>query len=94
MQKETIDYSLLLGRYPVDMFGEVSQPVSLLTGVRSGGGKWIYKMCILDLLWNIKQLHSRIIQAAGTALPEQTTTTQPHIYRNESLKYPNIPRNA
>lgn len=85
MRKEIIDYSLLLGRYPVDMFGEVPQPESFLTGVRSGDGKWIYKMCILDFLWNVKQLHPKIIQAAGTALPEQTITTQPHRYRNEFL---------
>ncbi|KAF8428647.1 hypothetical protein EV426DRAFT_279846 [Tirmania nivea] len=86
MQKEIIDYSLLLGRYPVDMFGEVPQPESFFTGVRSGDGKWIYKMCILDFLWNVKQLHPKIIQAAGTALPEQTITTQPHRYRTEFLK--------
>lgn len=86
MHKETIDYSLLLGRYPVDMFGKVLQPESFITGVKSGDGKWIYKMCILDFLWNVNQLHPKIIQAACTALPEQTVTTQPHRYRDEFLK--------
>jgi len=86
MQKETIDYSLLLGRYPVEMFGKIPQPETFVTGVRSADGKWVYKMCILDFLWNVKQLHPKIIQAAGTALPEQTVTTHPHRYRSEFLK--------
>jgi len=37
--------------------------------------EWV---CILDFLWNVKQLYPKIIQAAGTALPEQTITTQTH----------------
>jgi len=86
MQKGIIDYSLLLGRYPVDIFGKVPQPESFLTGVRSGDRKWVYKMRIVDFLWNVKQLHAKIIRAASTALPEQTITTQPHRYRDEFLK--------
>lgn len=86
MEMQTIDYSLLLGRYPVEMFGEISQPESYMTGVRSGDGKWVYRMCIVDFLWNVKQLHPKVIQVAGAALPEQTVTTQPHRYRDEFLK--------
>lgn len=87
MKMETIDYSLLLGRYPVDLVPEIPEPENFVTGVRSADGKWVYKMCVLDFLWNVKQLHPKIIQVAGTALPEQTVTTQPHRYRDEFLKY-------
>ncbi|KAF8463602.1 hypothetical protein BDZ91DRAFT_776907 [Kalaharituber pfeilii] len=85
MKMEIIDYSLLLGRYPADLL-DPPQQGSFLSGVRSADGKWIYKMCILDYLWNVKQLHPRIIRAAGTALPEQTVTAHPIRYRNEFLK--------
>lgn len=83
---ETIDYSLLLGRYPKEHFGETQQPESFISGVTSGDGKWVYKMCIVDFLWNVKQLHPKVIQIAGTALPEQTVTTVPPKYKDEFLK--------
>lgn len=86
MRMETIDYSLLLGRFPVDYFGEIPQPETFFSGVKSADGKWVYKMCVLDFLWNVKQLHPKIIQVAGAALPEQTVTTQPNRYRKEFLK--------
>lgn len=86
MRMETIDYSLLLGRFPIDYFGEIPQPETFFSGVKSADGKWVYKMCVLDFLWNVKQLHPKIIQVAGAALPEQTVTTQPNRYRKEFLK--------
>ena len=86
MKMETIDYSLLLGRYPIDLVENIPQPESFITGVRSGDGKWIYKMCILDFFWNVTHLHPKIIQVAGMALPEQTVTTHPYRYRKEFLK--------
>ncbi|RPA76975.1 SAICAR synthase-like protein [Ascobolus immersus RN42] len=85
---ETIDYSLLVGRYPIDMvdMSELPQPESPVSGMRSSDGKWVYKFCIVDFLWNVKQLHPQVIQVAGKALPEQTVTTEPGRYREEFLK--------
>lgn len=96
---ETIDYSLLLGRYPIEMFHDKPDPSKhrdplvlpkkddFVRGVRSADGKWVYKMCILDFFWNVQQLRPKIIKAAGAALPEQTTTAEPERYREEFLKY-------
>lgn len=95
---ETIDYSLLLGRYPIEMFHDKPDPHKhpdplviperddFVRGVRSPDGKWVYKMCILDFFWNVQQLHPKIIKVAGTALPEQTVTTEPTRYRKEFLR--------
>ena len=97
---KTIDYSLLLGRYPIDMFhpprqdGGERDPMALLAGgaadfvrgVRSADGKWVYKMALLDFFWNIEQLRPRIMKAAGQLLPEQTITTEPERYRKEFLR--------
>jgi len=101
----TIDYSLLLGRYPVDMFhpgsGEGRDPMVLpkegstdfVRGVRSADGKWVYKMVLLDFFWNVEQLKPRVMQAAGKLLPEQTVTTEPERYRDEFLRWVSgIPR--
>ncbi len=97
---ETIDYSLLLGRYPVEMFHSepdpsvVRDPLYLeggkedyVHGVRSADGKWVYKLCILDFLWNVNQLQSKVMKYAAMPLPEQTITTEPGRYRKEFLKY-------
>ena len=97
---KTIDYSLLLGRYPVDMFHPPRQgsgerdPMALpaggatdfVRGVRSADGKWVYKMALLDFFWNIEQLMPRIMKAAGKLLPEQSITTEPERYRKEFLR--------
>lgn len=83
---ETIDYSLLLGRYPAHLVPSLPQPESFVSGVTSADGKWVYRMCIVDFLWNVKQLHPKIIQIAGVALPEQTVTTVPSRYREEFEK--------
>jgi hypothetical protein len=96
----TIDYSLLLGRYPVEMFhhtpreGMEKDPLVLpeeggsdfVGGVRSADGKWVYKMCLLDFLWNVEQLGPKVMKTAGKLLPEQTVTTEPERYRDEFLK--------
>ena len=86
MEMGTIDYSLLLGRFPVELVPDLPQPESFLAGAPSGDGNWVYKMCILDFLWNVDRLHPKIIRVAGIALPEQTVTTQPYTYRKEFLK--------
>lgn len=96
---ETIDYSLLLGRYPIEMFHDKPDPTKhrdplvfpknddFSRGVISADGKWVYKMCILDFFWNVKQLHPKIIKVAGEALPKQTVTTEPDRYRKEFFGY-------
>ena len=97
---KTIDYSLLLGRYPVDMFhpphqdGGERDPMALpaegttdfVRGIRSADGKWVYKMVLLDFFWNTEQLMAKVVKAAGKLLPEQTVTTEPERYRKEFLR--------
>ncbi|KAG0126507.1 hypothetical protein HOY82DRAFT_587218 [Tuber indicum] len=97
---ETIDYSVLLGRYPVSMFHRkiyttkgrdaLALPergkMDFVRGVISADGEWVYKFCVLDFFWNVKQLRPRIIRAAGAAFPEQTITAEPGRYREEFLK--------
>ncbi|KAF3926060.1 hypothetical protein ABW20_dc0109036 [Dactylellina cionopaga] len=84
---ETIDYSLLLGRYPISKNEElkVPKPENWITGVKSADGKYIYRACIVDFLWNVNQLQAKITRTAGMLLPEQTVTTQPGRYRREFL---------
>jgi len=99
----TIDYSLLLGRYPIEMFegeggslkwggegtsnaGGAPPEERFVKGVRSGDGKWVYRMCVLDWLWNVDQLRPKVMRTAGKVLPEQTVTTEPGRYREEFVK--------
>ncbi|EWC48504.1 hypothetical protein DRE_07738 [Drechslerella stenobrocha 248] len=82
---ETIDYSLLLGRYPVSKGGKPPKPENWVTGVTSADGEYVYRMCIVDFLWNVNQLQAKITRTAGKMLPEQTVTTQPARYRREFL---------
>ena len=98
---ETIDYSVLLGRYPISLFHRKTDTnkgrdalalpkqgkTDFVRGVISADGKWVYKLCVLDFFWNVKQLQPKIIKAAGAALPEQTITAEPVRYREEFLKY-------
>jgi len=84
-EAETIDYSLLLGRYPVDGNDAPLQPESFPTGLVSSDGKWVYKMCIVDTLWNVNQLAAKLTKAVSIMMPEQTITTQPARYREEFL---------
>lgn len=46
----TIDYSLLLGRYPVEKNGKPPKPEHWITGVTSADGKYVYRACIVDFL--------------------------------------------
>ncbi|EPS37651.1 hypothetical protein H072_8676 [Dactylellina haptotyla CBS 200.50] len=84
---ETIDYSLLLGRYPVAKNPDLKppKPENWATGVTSANGKYVYRACIVDFLWNVNQLQAKITRTAGMILPEQTVTTQPGRYRREFL---------
>ncbi|TGZ81015.1 SAICAR synthase-like protein [Ascodesmis nigricans] len=104
-QMGTIDYSLLLGRYPVEMFkgeggtlewggdaaaadtsGKGRWEERFVKGVRSGDGKWVYRMTVLDWLWNVERLRPKVMKTAGKLLPEQTVTTEPGRYRREFMK--------
>lgn len=84
-EAETIDYSLLLGRYPTGGNNAPTQPESFSTGVVSSSGKCVYKMCIVDTLWNVNQLAAKLTKAVSVMMPEQTITTQPARYREEFL---------
>lgn len=100
VKMETIDYSMLLGRYPIEVFHDKPDPSRhrdplvlpkkdhFVSGVRSADRNWVYKMCIL---WNVEQLHPKLIKATGLALPEQTVTAEPDRYRKEFLKYVSCP---
>ncbi|KAK6521626.1 hypothetical protein TWF506_001839 [Arthrobotrys conoides] len=86
---ETIDYSLLLGRFPIsqnkDLKPSKFKHENWITGVTSANGKYIYRACIVDFLWNVNQLQAKITRTAGKLLPEQTVTTEPGRYRREFL---------
>ncbi|KAF3919183.1 hypothetical protein AA313_de0207202 [Arthrobotrys entomopaga] len=84
---ETIDYSLLLARFPVSKNPELKppKPETWITGVTSADGKYVYRACIVDFLWNVNQLQAKITKTAGMLLPEQTVTTEPGRYRREFL---------
>lgn len=87
----TVDYSLLLGRYPVgvlveDEIGGIGKERDFGKGVRSADGRWIYRICIVDFLWNVDQLRTKVMKTAGKLLPEQTITTEPERYRKEFLR--------
>lgn len=84
-EAETIDYSLLLGRYPIEGNDVPIQAESFPTGVVSSNGKWVYKMCIVDTLWNVNQLAAKLTKTISIMMPEQTITTQPARYREEFL---------
>ena len=79
---KTIDYSILLGRYPYTSEVEDGDLLEgdksdFLKGVKSGDGKWVYRMCILDYLWNVDMLAAKLTKVAGMIMPEQTVTTEP-----------------
>jgi hypothetical protein len=83
----TIDYSILLGRWDRETYGGTDQELEDEAGVwASPDGKWVYKMSLVDFLWDVEQLRPKIMQTAGKLLPEQTVTTEPERYRKEFMK--------
>ncbi|KAK6534771.1 hypothetical protein TWF281_006072 [Arthrobotrys megalospora] len=86
---KTIDYSLLLGRFPISQNKDLKpsrfKHENWITGVTSADGKHVYRACIVDFLWNVDQLQAKITRTAGKLLPEQTVTTEPGRYRREFL---------
>ncbi|CAG7853017.1 SubName: Full=Uncharacterized protein {ECO:0000313/EMBL:CCA70892.1} [Serendipita indica DSM 11827] len=138
---ETVDYSLLLGRFPassspqpplgLDASSTVHLPISdvlqqgaskikralgisssqetedvaptagasasgregqkltgddFTKGVLSADGEWVYRLTIVDFLWNVNKLVPTVMRTAGKVLPDQTITTEPARYRQEFMK--------
>ena len=80
----TIDYNLLLGRWKAEEYGDEEEGQE--GEWRSPDGRWVYRMALVDYLWNVEQLRPKIMQTAGMLLPEQTVTTEPERYRDEFMK--------
>lgn len=59
-----------------------------IQGVESADGKWIYRMTIVDFLWNVTKLVPTVMRTAGKAilLPDQTITAEPETYRTAFLE--------
>jgi hypothetical protein len=55
-------------------------------GILSADGQWIYRLSIVDFLWNVNKLVPTVMRTAGKVLPEQTITTQPQRYRRAFLE--------
>lgn len=115
---QTVDYSLLLGRFPSSSSPQlplgfesatVPAPVSriinaakhslpfskdhdiitggdFIKGVVSADGEWIYRMTIVDFMWNVNKLVPTVMRTAGMVLPDQTITTEPARYKKEFMK--------
>ena len=98
---EVIDYSVLLARYPISLCftgklipagaampslcqNRTKRTLFVVLPVQMEDG---FTNCVLDFFWKVKQLHLKIIKAAGAALPEQTITAEPERYREEFLRY-------
>ncbi|PVF99483.1 SAICAR synthase-like protein [Serendipita vermifera] len=58
----------------------------LTRGILSADGQWIYRLSIVDFLWNVNKLVPTVMRTAGKVLPEQTITTQPQRYRKTFLE--------
>lgn len=55
-------------------------------GVLSVDGRWIYRMSIMDFMWNINKMVPAVMRAAGKVLPEQTITAEPTRYKGAFMK--------
>lgn len=55
-------------------------------GILSADGQWIYRMTIVDFLWNVKKLVPTVMRTAGKILPDQTITSEPTKYRKAFLE--------
>lgn len=57
-----------------------------IKGVLSADREWVYRMTIVDFMWNVKKLVPTVMRTAGKVLPDQTITTEPARYKTEFLK--------
>lgn len=55
-------------------------------GILSADGQWIYRMTIVDFLWNVNKLVPTVMRTAGKILPEQTITSGPTRYKKAFLE--------
>lgn len=71
-----------------DSDGDAPSGADFIGGVLSSDGEWIYRMTIVDFLWNVDKFVPVAMRTAGKAIhmPDQTITTQPQTYRDAFLK--------
>jgi hypothetical protein len=87
-EKKIVDYSLLLGEFPVESHAKLDQPANFRTGVLSADGTKIYRMGIIDFFFSHKTAPT-LIQNAGDLIPgdtEFTFTDKPSSYRKKFLE--------
>lgn len=85
--KKVVDYSLLLGEFPLEFANSMEQPNSFRTGIKSADGKKIYRLGIIDFFFSHKTAPT-VIQNAGDIIPgdtEFTFTDKPSRYRLKFL---------
>jgi hypothetical protein len=87
-ERKVVDYSLLLGEFPVAMGLPIDNPPNFRTGVISADGKSIYRLGIIDFFFSHKTAPT-VIQNAGDLIPGETEFTfsdSPASYRQNFLK--------
>ncbi|TFK37907.1 hypothetical protein BDQ12DRAFT_666513 [Crucibulum laeve] len=88
----SVDYSILLGQWevsslPRDFPFPSDKTASWAEGVLSKDRLYIYKVAIVDFLWSQEAgLRPMVTRAAGKVVPQQTTTADPDMYREEFLR--------
>jgi hypothetical protein len=87
-ERKVVDYSLLIGRYPLEMGVQLEEPSNFRGGVISADGKYVYRIGIIDFFFSHKTAPS-IVQNAGDIIPgdlEFTFTDAPQSYRKNFLE--------
>ncbi len=86
--KKVVDYSLLLGRYPLEVGVALGEEKTFPGGVVSADGKYIYKIGIIDFFFSHKTAPA-VVKNAGDIIPgdlEFTFTDAPSSYRKNFLE--------
>jgi hypothetical protein len=61
---------------------------NFIRGFDSADGQWIYRLTIVDFLWNVTKLVPTVMRTAGKAVstPGQTIETEPETYRTAFIE--------
>jgi len=87
-EKKVVDYSLLLGIYPIDVVGKVKEPQNFFSGVVSSDGKHVYKISLIDYFFS-HLLAPTVVANIADIIPgdqEFTFTDKPSHYRKMFLE--------
>ncbi|KAL0485694.1 phosphatidylinositol 4-phosphate 5-kinase Pip5k1b [Acrasis kona] len=85
--KKVVDYSLLLGIYPIECVDKLEQPQNFFSGVISSDGKFVYRISIIDYFFSHKTAPTIIANVADVIPGDQefTFTDKPSSYRQKFL---------